>query len=662
MSLNVALSNALSGLHAAQVGLDVVSRNVASANVEGYSRKTVTLTSQVLNGEGRGVNVGEIERQVDEFLQRDLRMDIGRSEDTRVRDAILGRLDTTLGGSADRGALSNLVASLTDGFRLLASNPESTITQNQALRQATQFAQGVNMLATRFQELRTDVESQINAAVDSVNNALTNIERLNSEFARLASSGKSTADLEDERDSYLEVLSKQIDVNVLRKGDGTISLLTTTGRTLLGGQNNRLDFQAEATLSASMAYPDELQGVYLDGHDITSELQSGGLSALFALRDKILPQAQGQLDEVTSRLVADFTAHGLELFNDKLGATPTLRAVSTPAALGAKQFDIGAAPGGPAGGSVTMGTLLRFSNDPDSTYIVTSVSGSTIGIRPVNGGTGLQTALSGGETIEFLPPSNRIQVNPTIAATPYLIREGSVTLEGATLSGGGTLNGTALADTITTTGGTVNAGDGDNKIFANGGTATINCGKGSDTITVAAAGGNTTVDGGAGYNKVVLSGASSAYTISTTGSTTTISGGPSGTIVLTNVQDVQFSDKVVQLRDTSANGSVALSLVDMFENPVTFPNSAMLGISQSYASYINGYLSFHASQRSNAADDLERQSSITDSVRTRLKNASGVNVDTELSLMTQLQNAYSSNARVIQVARDMFDELMRIGG
>ena len=54
------------------------------------------------------------------------------------------------------------------------------------------------------------------------------------------------------------------------------------------------------------------------------------------------------------------------------------------------------------------------------------------------------------------------------------------------------------------------------------------------------------------------------------------SGGPSGTVVLTNVQQVQFGDKTVTLRDTSADTTLARSLLDLFEQPASFANGAML--------------------------------------------------------------------------------------
>src|SRR5262249_9018592 len=161
-----------------------------------------------------GVVVGEVERSVDDFLLRDLRLDVARSEENRVRDDLLGRLQASLGNTNDPGSLTSLVNGLTDGLRQLASNPESQVVQSQLLRQAEQFADGVNLLADQIQGLRSDADGQIKTAVDSINQSLTDIDRLNNEVARLTAAGQSTADLEDQRDQVLRMLSKQMDVNV----------------------------------------------------------------------------------------------------------------------------------------------------------------------------------------------------------------------------------------------------------------------------------------------------------------------------------------------------------------------------------------------------------------------------------------------------------------
>jgi len=45
-------------------------------------------------------------------------------------------------------------------------------------------------------------------------------------------------------------------------------------------------------------------------------------------------------------------------------------------------------------------------------------------------------------------------------------------------------------------------------------------------------------------------------------------------------------------------------------------------------------------------------------MQAKLSAASGVSMDTELSHMVALQNAYSANARVISAAQSMWDSLL----
>ena len=210
MSLTVALQSALTGLRSVQAGIDVISRNVANASTDGYTRKSLPVINRVIDGEGRGVVVGEVQRSVDALLLRDLRRDVGRGEDARVRDFLLGRLEATLGNTGDPGSLNNLVAGVTDGLRLLASNPDSQVTQNQLLRQAQQLAEGIRTVAGQIQNLRADADRQIESAVQTANDALYELQRLNGEFARLNAAGASIADLEDQRDTVLDRKSTRL--------------------------------------------------------------------------------------------------------------------------------------------------------------------------------------------------------------------------------------------------------------------------------------------------------------------------------------------------------------------------------------------------------------------------------------------------------------------
>jgi flagellar hook-associated protein 1 FlgK len=56
----------------------------------------------------------------------------------------------------------------------------------------------------------------------------------------------------------------------------------------------------------------------------------------------------------------------------------------------------------------------------------------------------------------------------------------------------------------------------------------------------------------------------------------------------------------------------------------------------------------------------DTQQTVQAAVDARFSSMAGVQLDQELSDMTQLQNAYTANARVLSAVKDMFDVLMRI--
>src|SRR6185312_10510055 len=85
MGLSQALTAAAAGLHATQAGLSIVAGNVANANTPGYVRKTVNQVSTSAGGATIGVRVGDVQRQLDQYVQKQLRTETGGGAYADVR-------------------------------------------------------------------------------------------------------------------------------------------------------------------------------------------------------------------------------------------------------------------------------------------------------------------------------------------------------------------------------------------------------------------------------------------------------------------------------------------------------------------------------------------------------------------------------------------------
>ena len=68
-----------------------------------------------------------------------------------------------------------------------------------------------------------------------------------------------------------------------------------------------------------------------------------------------------------------------------------------------------------------------------------------------------------------------------------------------------------------------------------------------------------------------------------------------------------------------------------------------------------------ASDAGSATALNQGQQVVLNSVTARMSAMSGVNVDTEMTQLIQLQTAYGANARVMSAAKEMLDTLMRVG-
>jgi flagellar hook-associated protein 1 len=103
------------------------------------------------------------------------------------------------------------------------------------------------------------------------------------------------------------------------------------------------------------------------------------------------------------------------------------------------------------------------------------------------------------------------------------------------------------------------------------------------------------------------------------------------------------------------------TVLTMFETAQTYVAAVQLGTSNTLEAAANGFTGFQATQTATYKGSLDDQATITEALKERLRDQSGVNVDDELGRMIQLQNSYSASARVMTTVTQMLDDLLRIG-
>lgn len=612
MGLSTALGAALSGLKASQSGLDLVANNVANANTPGYVKRTLVTEQSVAGGVTAGVRADDVRRELDRYLQRQLRTETAGGNYATTRANYLTQLQTTFGTPGGALSLDSLVSDLSKSFDALAATPDSQATRASVILAAQTLAKQLNSASADVQSLRSQADLGMKSGVEQANEALKSIEQLTKDIARAEASGQSPAALLDQRDQAIDTLSGLMDVKVEDDGAGQYRIKTQGGLSLFeGGVASTLTFGPTATVSAQDTYPASASGA-LGAIRLTrpsglsadllaeGELRSGTLKALADMRDKTLPQAQAQLDELAANLAQAFgtntvkgtaIAGGVDLTTqnaqpgDRLSVSYTVGGVTKSVTI----VNVGDPSALPLDDSLTA--------DPNDTVIGVDFSSPTAAAD-------LDAALAAkGISIDVAASATGFAFTSGAAGTT--VADGASKLTATTLSG----DGYAIPLFVDASGGKPYSGSLD------GGSQ------------------RTGFAGRIQVNSALV--ADNAKLVAYSGSTST--GDPARPQFL---RDALKADRA--FATDSGLGSVS--------GPFT----------GSIAEFANGVISNQASASASASRVADGQSLVVSTLTDSYSASSGVNTDEEMGRLIQLQTAYGANARVISAVKEMMDMLMNV--
>ena len=316
MSINNALSNALSGLGANSKLISITSNNLANALTEGYGRQIVNLGSQVLDGQPGGVTVVGVDRVLRPELTGARRQADADAGAVSAQADGMARLARGLGETGDENTLQKRIDGLERAFRNLSETPESEPRQIAAADAARDLADAFNDVAENTLRAREIADGNIAQGVDTVNRNLLQIADLNRKIVRLNAGGRDVAGLVDQREHLIDEISVLIPTRQYDREGGAIHLTTTEGLTLVDSSANQLGFTANPVMTAALAYDPAgggaLSGLTLAGVDITpgslssQQIDSGALAGYFRTRDTDAPALTSRIDELAADLVARF--------------------------------------------------------------------------------------------------------------------------------------------------------------------------------------------------------------------------------------------------------------------------------------------------------------------------------------------------------------------
>jgi flagellar hook-associated protein 1 len=621
MSLTQALTSALAGLQVTQSGLSVVAGNVANVQTPDYVRKTLT---QVETGTGNSISVfaAGINRELDQLIQMQLRTEVSGGAYADVVDQIYQQLQSVYGTPGSSLGLDSLLSKFTNSLQSLMASPADVSAQNIAVNAARVLTQQLNSMSNSVQTLRSAAEQGIAADVQTANDALQHIADINQRIGASTTLDATSAAMLDQRDAYIDKLSKLMSIKVVQGDNNQISVYTNNGLQLVGAQAVQLSFDSHGSLSANSAWSSDPNVRSVGTVTLTAPggssldlieagaLNSGEIGGYLQMRDQILPQAQRQLDELAATMAkaaSDVTTDG--------------QAVTTVAPQAGFNVNVAGLQAGNTiqftytdAGSVSHDVTLVRVDDPSALPLSNSLTANpndqVIGIDFSGGLASVVTQLTaalGATGLVFTTPG---------PSTLRILNDALGTI---------TVNSASTTQTMTS----LTSGNAQLPLFTDAGNIF------SGVIT----GSGEQITGFAGriaVNNAVIT--SPSYLVNYQTSPATPAGDPT---------------RPTFLLDQLANAALTYS-------PASGIGSNSAPFSGTLSSFVSQILTTQGQAADNASNLRQGQDIVVNTLQDKLNKESGVNIDQEMTNLLNLQTAYGANARVLSAVKDMFTTLLNM--
>ncbi|UCZ56008.1 flagellar hook-associated protein FlgK [Desulfurispirillum indicum] len=305
-SLNVGLS----GVLASQSALMTVGHNLSNMNTEGFSRQRVVLQAnqplRIANLQyGQGVNLNQVQRVHDEYVQQSLRTAITKGGQYEANYMAYNEIEMLFNETEGMG-LGYSLTQFWDSWHDLANAPTDT-SQEAASKRSTVIESAnflINTIQGTYQQLN-DLQAQYTGRVDSmvndVNSQLQSLATLNTQIAKTSAHGNPAHDLLDQRDMILNKLAEYIDIKVDIDPQGQATVFFD-GKTLVDR-----DYAAKLINKRTGEFSSELLFESTSGHTskITNFSNNGQIGAYMEMRDKTIPGYIEKLDDLSRTIIEE---------------------------------------------------------------------------------------------------------------------------------------------------------------------------------------------------------------------------------------------------------------------------------------------------------------------------------------------------------------------
>lgn len=256
MSLSSTMNTATTSLGNSSTQSQVLSKNIANSQTEGYVKRDAATISTSTGG-AQVVTT----RSEDAVLQKQMLSGQSQAEGQDTLNTGLDQLKALLGGNDYESSPSTYINKLRDAMQSYAAQPSELSLAETAVSAAQDVATSINNTAEGISNVRAQADDAIKDDVSKLNDLLSQFETVNQSVVKATATGNDPNDALDQRDKLVSDISKIVGVSSVKRDNNDMALYTNDGTVLFDKQPRTVTFDSTGAYGAST----EGNSVYIDG-------------------------------------------------------------------------------------------------------------------------------------------------------------------------------------------------------------------------------------------------------------------------------------------------------------------------------------------------------------------------------------------------------------
>jgi flagellar hook-associated protein 1 FlgK len=306
------LSSGLTALLTNSAAMRVTSNNIANINTPGYVRRDAPQETLTSGGVLNGVRLSDITRVVNDYLDKEVLTAGGAASRYDIQSSLMDQLNAALGAPGDSNSIGARLDAVYASLGQASLDPSSLASRLGALGQFQSLAQSISDLSGAIANLRSSADQQVSSTVSQANTLIQQIAELNPQIQHAIITGDTGTGLLDQRDTLVQQLSQLVGVQTSIQSDGRMFVSTSDGVQLVGDNYAQLTYQPSA---AQAFHPVTVQTISTQTGQPIGTIQtfdphatSGQLRGLLDMRDGTLAGLGEELGSLAQSVSLAFNA------------------------------------------------------------------------------------------------------------------------------------------------------------------------------------------------------------------------------------------------------------------------------------------------------------------------------------------------------------------